>query len=360
MSFSEFINYNWALLLVIIAIFVILYTTVQFSKKTALLLFITSLLILLLAIVDYIETYFGNLDTYSIWRSILSAFKYALPSLILSIIGVIAFNFNRKYRWLIFIPAVIHFALCLISIPTGIIFFFYEDNNAFARGPLGYLPFIMSGLYLAYIVFCIVFYGKKNIEDLIPITVMGIYAVCATVLPILWANVFERWFATTIAIAVLMYCIYLLQQLAKADPLTGLLNRQTFYHDSEKKRRRENYKSVFFIDMNGLKIINDSKGHQAGDEAIMNLASAIVHSFPLTDRVYRIGGDEFIVLSKCGNEEVIAKIIEKVKDNFIKYNISASLGYCIKTEEMSFNEAYDAADKMMYIDKEKYHQSLNK
>ena len=204
MSFSEFINYNWALLLVIIAIFVILYTTVQFSKKTALLLFITSLLILLLAIVDYIETYFGNLDAYSIWRSILSAFKYALPSLILSIIGVIAFNFNRKYRWLIFIPAVIHFALCLISIPTGIIFFFYEDNNAFARGPLGYLPFIMSGLYLAYIVFCIVFYGKKNIEDLIPITVMGIYAVCATVLPILWANVFERWFATTIAIAVLM------------------------------------------------------------------------------------------------------------------------------------------------------------
>ena len=356
MSFAGFLHINWGLILAVAAIIVTLYTTVQFSRKISLTLLIVTVLIIALSVVDYIEIYLGNQPTLSIWRAILTAFKYILTAFILAGIGATLFRWDIRMRFLTYIPAVILTILCLVSIPTGIVFSFLEEGNSFQRGPLGYLPFIVSGLYLCYLLVGLVFLGRKTLQDLLPIVLMATFSVFSLIFPLVWPEIFDGWFATTIAVSVLLYSIFLLEQLAKKDPLTNLLNRQTYYHDTEK--RLGNFHALVFIDMNGLKAINDTAGHEAGDEALLTLSRCIASKTPLTDRIYRIGGDEFILLSRESDEEVVKIRLKRILEAVEEKNLSVSIGYCMLQEGIGTDEAFKKADAMMYEQKRAYYKSV--
>lgn len=91
-----------------------------------------------------------------------------------------------------------------------------------------------------------------------------------------------------------------LEQLIDADPLCPVLNRRAFERELERAvalcRRTRRPGSVLFLDMNGLKHINDTYGHALGDRAIERLARMLVLSCRQTDLIARLGGDEFAVL----------------------------------------------------------------
>ncbi len=92
-----------------------------------------------------------------------------------------------------------------------------------------------------------------------------------------------------------------LRDMAFIDELTGLFNRRGFLKLAELEIKRSDRAhqdlAVFFLDMDGLKQINDTRGHLAGDHALRNIATLLKESFRDTDIVARVGGDEFAVLT---------------------------------------------------------------
>ncbi len=103
-----------------------------------------------------------------------------------------------------------------------------------------------------------------------------------------------------------------------ADPLTGLLNRRAFERDIESEiartRRYGQALSVIVIDLDGLKAVNDQKGHAAGDERLRSLARALCHSLRSTDRAYRVGGDEFVILLPHTGKAVIPTVVARAQE----------------------------------------------
>lgn len=157
-----------------------------------------------------------------------------------------------------------------------------------------------------------------------------------------------------------------LQLLSITDELTGLYNRRGFlfhgnkiFQESNKEKRRM---FLYFIDMDGLKIINDTLGHKAGDEAIQALSKILKQSFRLTDLIARMGGDEFAVIvvdSHVSSDTVINRLQRKLEDfnnqGDYPYRLSASIGFEEYDPEkhMTIEEMVEMADKKMYHHKSK-------
>jgi diguanylate cyclase (GGDEF)-like protein len=91
-----------------------------------------------------------------------------------------------------------------------------------------------------------------------------------------------------------------LKELASTDPLTGLLNRREyeilFTHEIERALRKNTVPSVFIFDIDHFKNINDTYGHDAGDEVLRRMAGLFHEELRSIDIVGRLGGDEFIIL----------------------------------------------------------------
>ena len=91
-----------------------------------------------------------------------------------------------------------------------------------------------------------------------------------------------------------------LESLAVTDPLTGLLNRRGFDREMERAlataRRYRDIGVLIYVDLDGFKPINDTLGHAAGDEVLKRVAQILVENVRDSDRVARVGGDEFVAL----------------------------------------------------------------
>lgn len=142
----------------------------------------------------------------------------------------------------------------------------------------------------------------------------------------------------------------LLQRLSFEDSLTGVYNRNKFNHTvSEMQRRELENVGVAYFDVNGLKAVNDTMGHHAGDELIKNASQGINSVF--ADETYRIGGDEFVVVS-CGVEKAeFASRIGKVKALLDNKGISVSVGVCWSRKTENIEKQLSEADKLMYEEK---------
>lgn len=149
-------------------------------------------------------------------------------------------------------------------------------------------------------------------------------------------------------------------RISNTDELTGLYNRRSFESEVKKLEAEGlDYNFVIFsIDINGLKEANDALGHDAGDELIHGAAYSLLKVFGSIGKIYRVGGDEFIVLlSRLGD---IADIKQRLLRTAAKWsgdkvrNLDFSVGYACRYDNpnASFDELEREADKMMYRDKE--------
>ena len=221
MSFYDFISNNFDVVIITFAMIVVILTTVQLSNKTRLNMFIIVALLAALTVVTYVENYLGFAEEYTIWRAILSAFKYVIPSFILA---MVPFTFVENVRSYVFIPAVVNFVLCAISVGTGIVFAF-DENNSFQRGPLGYFPFAVAIIYIAYIVWIMLRRSHRGLTDILPVVFFIISATACVFMPLWLDFYFEKLFCISIAINVFVVYIYVIQQITKKDQLTGLVEQ---------------------------------------------------------------------------------------------------------------------------------------
>ncbi len=151
-----------------------------------------------------------------------------------------------------------------------------------------------------------------------------------------------------------------LRRLTFHDPLTGLYNRTFIDEEMERLDTKRQLPISFIIcDVDGLKKMNDSEGHQAGDEMIMKSAEVIKESCRNEDIIARWGGDEFIIMMPQTGRSEAEKVAERLKagceGRFIRnHPLSVSAGAASKDNE---NEdillAIKKADELMYEDKQR-------
>ena len=155
-----------------------------------------------------------------------------------------------------------------------------------------------------------------------------------------------------------------LKDLSITDSLTGLYNRNFF--EEEMRRLSDGHRlpmGLIVCDINGLKLINDTKGHEEGDDLLRSCAQVLCGSFRQSDIVARIGGDEFVVLLPgCSLKEVqqgcarIRKGIAEYQESQPEKGLSISLGYSVMDKSpVDADLMFKLADDAMY--KEKLQQS---
>jgi diguanylate cyclase (GGDEF)-like protein len=143
-----------------------------------------------------------------------------------------------------------------------------------------------------------------------------------------------------------------LETLADTDPLTGCYNRRVFRALVDRKKHEGvGAGAVFLIDIDGLKIVNDSQGHPAGDALIRQIAEAVKQRVRADELVIRWGGDEFlVVLDRLPPQEVETRkrdLAEAIADA----GFGASIGAATFGTECSLLDAVEIADREMYVDK---------
>lgn len=154
-----------------------------------------------------------------------------------------------------------------------------------------------------------------------------------------------------------------LKRLAITDPLTGCHNRR-FFDEIERRemQRRRRYGaplSVVFVDVNHFKQLNDTLGHDRGDEILKTIGALLRRQVRESDYVIRWGGDEFLLLLACGEAEAQAKAQElKVafeRERFVAalpQQIGLSIGVAaVARDAETLRDAIRDADVRMYQDK---------
>ena len=154
-----------------------------------------------------------------------------------------------------------------------------------------------------------------------------------------------------------------LKHLSLHDALTACYNR-TFFEEEMRRleKQRDTEVSLIMCDVDGLKIVNDSLGHNAGDDVLKSVADILNKSFRPGDIISRIGGDEFVILLKTSSIKMCEKFSNRIRQHIFKYNavhptlpISLSLGFAVSQQApVDMNALFKEADNNMY--REKLHQ----
>lgn len=149
-----------------------------------------------------------------------------------------------------------------------------------------------------------------------------------------------------------------LGKLSYIDPLTGVKNRHAL---NEVKKKQENLKNVgiLYCDVLGLKCMNDSLGHQAGDELLIRVSKCLQSTFRKND-IFRVGGDEFLVFTHNTNENGFFERVEMLRQKMKEYKVQMSLGAIWKNVIIDAEDAIAEADNLMYEDKKAFYASCKK
>ncbi len=143
------------------------------------------------------------------------------------------------------------------------------------------------------------------------------------------------------------------------DALTGFKTRKAYYNDIElfENDTEKSMQSVgvVFADINGLKHINDSFGHKAGDELIATIAKNVTAVFPKAKK-YRLGGDEFVILSFDESKDEFESKLKRLAERW-KGDYSAAVGSIWLENAKNFEKNVATADRRMYEDKSRYYES---
>ena len=158
-----------------------------------------------------------------------------------------------------------------------------------------------------------------------------------------------------------------LRAAAFMDELTGLYNRKGFLTLGQQQinlaHRTKHEVLLVFMDLDSLKIINDSFGHTAGDMALVDFAGILKRTFRESDIISRWGGDEFVVVALANDNGSVDLLTGRLKEALMLHNLqqdrpyklSAETGVAVGDAENTcdINELLHRADELMYQGKSK-------
>ncbi len=285
-------------------------------------------------------------------RLILMCIRYSATPFVLSLVTIVLV---KRQKYFVFIPAFILLVINIISIFTGIVFSI-NDSFELVRGPLGYLPFIMCGLYMVFLIFILIKRSNKRLIEIIPIIFLSIALISGIIFPFIFGSKFAQIFCTIIVVSLFIYYVFDILALVKKDALTGLLNRQAYY--AETKRDYKDITAIVSLDMNGLKVINDTYGHAMGDEALVSLAVCFSKASKAKQSVYRMGGDEFVIVCRRTSKEEVEALVERIEKYVKETKYTCSIGYSYhEVGTVELDDLLKESDEIMYSNKADYYNN---
>ena len=150
-----------------------------------------------------------------------------------------------------------------------------------------------------------------------------------------------------------------METMSSMDLLTGIFNRNAMNnrisHICEGKKEIPDNVGIVFVDLNGLKRMNDSEGHFAGDMLLKNAAIVLQREFEKCE-IYRAGGDEFMIIAPDMPEEEFDMHVEKLRQaTSSPDSVCFAVGKCYE-KASEIRKAMRMADERMYADKQKFYE----
>ncbi len=368
MDFVHYLVTNIPLFSITLVMLFLAIKNLPVRRRESIYFIVFTSIVLILSVVVELETSSIN-KGYVVLGTIMSSLGYLLRPVLLYLFVLLA---NKGYRRKkiffialpipVFICALIYLFPLFFGVPGLSTFVFsYTLNDAgqldFHRGGFfNFMSHIACGIYLAVLTYVAIkkTRGKHHRDGIILLLCVGIVSTTTVI-----EMVFNRSDLLNIVcdICAMINYIFIISTESAKDSLTGLLDKRMFYEDTLRYKKRIN--GIIQIDMNGLKTINDTKGHLRGDIALKELAGIFLQATdPNTMCCYRMSGDEFIILMFNGTEKTLKEAAELIEVRVKGTNYSVAIGYYFynpKDGETTFMDAMKITEDLMYFNKKEYY-----
>lgn len=304
-----------------------------------------------LVMTDTLETWTQSNPDLRLLRTGLSIIGYILRPTAALRVAMIIYPGPKNPRYLV-IPNILNCLLCMTAFFTPIVFGF-DGKYSFVRGPLGFVPFAVSLFYIICSVWITAKYYRKmdHSGKRFLLYLCAFACVIATILDVVMETAFLN---STIMISIVFIYMFLRSYDTSSDPLTKLMNRQSLYEDIN--RYHSEITAVGSVDMNGLKKLNDTQGHLAGDEALRVIGESLNDCISKSILAYRTGGDEFLVLFILADERTVRETLDQVKEKVSRSGYSVSVGYSMRSDKKdTVDDMIHRSDEKMYTEKAEYY-----
>lgn len=269
---------------------------------------------------------------------------------------------SPKLYLILAIPALGGMIELLLNFRFGFLFSF-DKGNFYHREPLGYSHLVITVIYLGLsLLIKFQHYRKNGKLRFFPIWMFLLPVTIGAVTQIFMYGVSIVWCCVALGLIGIHMCLQ--NELAYMDPLTKLYNRT--YMNFIIANMESKYREVggIMLDMDYFKAINDTYGHEAGDNALSDISSIIRKCIPDNTIPIRFAGDEFIIFCPEYNEDKMDTIIGDLRyaaDQFNKkgereYKLSFSAGISILDESKNIDVFLKELDDRMYDEKKTKHR----
>lgn len=332
-----------------LAVFLILFiaTNNNFSKRTNRLFMISACCVLILIVEEAWEAQLALAPTLSPLRVYLSALGYILRPMIPYLLCLTSKRLTRTSFTLLTIPVVFNVLVAFSSLFCKISFGYTADNQ-FVRGPLGYTPFWVAGLYVCIILVHTMYDCRKGgFTEALIVSAIVLVAMLSTILESMFHIQFIQ--IPSMATSIVFYYLFLHSNQNYRDVLTGALTRRRFYLDAD--RYRSSLSAIISLDINDMKFLNDQYGHVRGDQALVDVCNTIKRHMGMHSSLYRTGGDEFMILCYKMDPQAVQELVDKVHRDLEKTEYRCAMGYALCSPKDNFDAQCQISDNAMYEDK---------
>ncbi len=326
-------------------VFILFNSTLSDKRRNG---FLAGALIALLMVISNIAKYMCDGNTaYLPILKLASATSFAISGPVILPFVFLSNVIHERMCRLFYVAAFLNALASYISMFTEW-YYYYDDAAISYYGKFSAIPYFLTGMYLAVLIAAsfIKFRIGMHREGAF-IMLLSLFVIIATTLNTAFG--FKFLVSGMAVLCGVFYYLFFTTETLTRDALTDLLNRHVFYKDVERMKRQRMI--VISMDLNGLKRINDTIGHDAGDKAILAVAEAMRENVPVRCRCYRMGGDEFEILYPGAELSDAEKLADALKSAVAAKSYSVAVGYKEYRKDMDFDALFREADAMMYEDK---------
>lgn len=321
------LGFHWISILLILFTSFLVVKDRAFSKKVRFCFYLALLLCLLMSVLGSRKG--GDANSLGAFGYQLAVYSQLLLRPVIFLLLVLGSQMiPKKYNLLLCIPAIVNvlFVLLGVKVVGLIIFSFY---------------FI---LFLCTIIF---FMKKRDRTDILfagIILMVLLFAVCDEVIIDGLTMVSDA-----ICMIVSVYYFYCVMRTYKRDGLTGLLVRHNLNYEMEDLFQKTY--DIVLIDVDNFKLINDKYGHDKGDEVLVTIVETVENHLLKGCRMYRFGGDEFVIISRNVPTEELRNALEEVNQELAAEDLRISFGIVRHEPGVDSAVSLTRADKAMYENK---------
>ncbi len=285
------------------------------------------------------------------YLNLITSIVYMMMPVGLSTFFIIYAFKTRKLRHFIGLITIVILAIAYVVNIFKPILFYHKDSIMYFK-PLALYMHILCFVAFVIVLVDMIRITTLDYEDIFLAAFVGVTMFLGLLAS--WINYDVKTLWISMGISYLLMYLAVSELYNKKDVITGLPNRNAY--EKAMLHIKNNYNAILMIDVNGLKRYNDSMGHQTGDLYLYSTARTLADAFNGYGKLYRVGGDEFCLVSKHTPKEltnIVDSLLLKGKSNEKYGDFPLDFAYGIG-ERMAGDSAYavyQKADKLMYENK---------